>query len=330
MKVLFIGGTGNISSAVSELAVQRGIELWHLNRGQQALFPLPAGVRTIHADIRNPVEAADALKGHEWDSVVNWITFTPEQAKIDIDLFRGKTKQFIFISSASAYQTPPDSPFITEETPLDNPFWEYSRNKIACEKLFLSAKDFPATVVRPSHTYNTVIPTGPGSWDYAVVRRLKAGGPAVIHGDGTSLWVVTHSQDFAKGFIGLLGREDAIGEAFHITTDEVLSWNQIYSTIAEVFGCNPNFVHIPSDFIAKIDPEFNGPSLLGDKMHSVIFDNSKIKRFEPDFKATISFRDGLGMVREWYDADPKRKESGPWALKVEAALDHVLAAWRNV
>jgi len=327
MKVLFIGGTGNISSAVSELAVQKGTELWHLNRGRQTLFPVPAGVRTIHADIRNPAEAAAALKGHEWDCVVNWITFTPEQAQTDIDLFRGKTKQFIFISSASAYQTPPASPFITEETPLDNPFWEYSRNKIACEKLFFSAKDFPATVVRPSHTYNTVIPTGPGSWDYAVVRRLKAGGPAVIHGDGTSLWVVTHSQDFAKGFVGLLGREDAVGEAFHITTDEVLSWNQIYATIAEVFECAPNFVHIPSGFIAKIDPDFGGPSLLGDKMHSVIFDNSKIKRFVPEFKATISFRDGLAMTREWYDADPKRKESSPWALKVEDALDRVLAAW---
>lgn len=329
MKVLFIGGTGNISSAVTDLALQQGIELWHLNRGQQSLFPLPAGVQTIHADIRDPKSAAKSLSDHEWDCVVNWITFTPEQAQADIDLFRGRTKQFIFISSASAYQTPPASPFITEETPLDNPFWDYSRKKAACEHLYLDAQDFPATIVRPSHTYNTVIPTGPGSWDYAVVRRLKAGGPAVIHGDGSSLWTVTHSLDFAKGFTGLLGREDTIGEAFHITSDESLTWNQIYTTIADVFECEPNFVHIPSDFIAKIDPDFSGPSLLGDKTHSVIFDNSKIKAFVPDFEATISFREGLNMVREWFDADPARKESVPWALKVEDALDRVLAAWRN-
>jgi nucleoside-diphosphate-sugar epimerase len=151
----------------------------------------------------------------------------------------------------------------------------------------------------------------------------------VIHGDGSSLWVVTHSQDFAKGFVGLLGREDTIGEAFHITSDEVLTWNQIYATIADVFGCEPNFVHIPSDFIAKIDPDFSGPSLLGDKTHSVIFDNSKIKRFVPDFKAAISFREGLAMTREWFDADPTRQEPTDWVLKVEAALDRVLAAWKN-
>jgi nucleoside-diphosphate-sugar epimerase len=329
MKVLFIGGTGNISSAVTELAVKKGIELWHLNRGQAASFPVPAGVKTIHADIRNKAEVAAALKGHDWDCVVNWITFTPDQVQQDIDLFRGRTKQYIFISSASAYQTPPASPFITEETPLDNPFWEYSRNKIACEKLLLGTNGFPGVVVRPSHTYNTCIPTGPGSWDYSVVRRLKAGGPAVIHGDGSSLWVVTHAQDFAKGFVGLLGRADTIGEAFHITTDEVLTWNQIYQTVADVFECAPNFVHIPSDFIAKIDPEINGPSLLGDKMHSVIFDNSKIKRFVPDFKATISFREGMQMTRKWFDADPKRKESSPWALKSEASVDRVLAAWSH-
>ena len=194
MKVLFIGGTGTISSAVTELAAQKGIELWLLNRGQSAPFPVHSAVQTICADIRNLKDAAAALTGHKWDCVVSWITFTPEQAQADMDLFRGKTKQYIFISSASAYQTPPESPVITEETPLDNPFWDYSRNKAACEKLFLEAADFPATVVRPSHTYSNVIPTGPGAWDYSVVRRLNAGGPAVIHGDGSSLWVLTRSE----------------------------------------------------------------------------------------------------------------------------------------
>lgn len=329
MKVLFIGGTGNISSAASELAVQKGIELWHLNRGQKSLFPLSAGVQTIHADIRDPEAAAAALRGHEWDCVVNWITFTPEQAQTDIDLFRGKTKQFIFISSASVYQTPSASPIITEKTPIYNPGWLYSRNKIACEELYTDAGDFPVTIVRPSQTYSTLIPTAAGAKDYSVVRRLKAGGPAVIHGDGTSLWVLTHSDDFAKGITGLLGREDAVGEAFHITSDEVLTWNQIFETIADVFGCEPNFVHIPSDFIAKIDPEFNGPNLLCDKAHSVIFDNSKIKAFVPDFEATISLRDGLENVREWFDADPARKETSGRNLQVEAALDRVLAAWNR-
>lgn len=329
MKVLFIGGTGTISSAVTELAVEKGIELWHLNRGQSAPFPVPDAVRTIHADMRDPAAAAEALRGHEWDCVVSWITYTPEQAQTDMDLFRGATGQYIFISSASAYQTPPASPFIAEETPLGNPFWEYSRNKAACEKLLTATSDFPVTVVRPSHTYSNVIPTGPGAWDYSVVRRLKAGGPAVIHGDGTSLWVVTHAQDFARGFAGLLGRPDAVGETFHITSDEVLTWNQIYATIAEVFACEPNFVHIPTEFIAQIDPDFNGPSLLGDKMHSSIFDNSKIKRFVPEFQAAIPFREGLQMTRAWFDADPGRKESTPWALNVEAALDRVLEAWRQ-
>jgi len=329
MKVLFIGGTGTISSAVTALAVEKGVELWHLNRGQSAPFPVPAAVQTIRADIRNPEETAAALKEQQWDCVVNWITFTPEQAEAEIDLFRGKTGQYIFISSASAYQTPPASPVITEETPLNNPFWEYSRNKAVCEKLLLGAADFPVTVVRPSHTYSNVIPTGAGAWDYSVVRRLKAGGPAVIHDDGLSRWTVTHARDFAKGFVGLLGREETIGEAFHITSDEALTWNQIYATIAEVFDCEPNFIHIPSDFIAEIDPEFSGPSLLGDKAHPGVFDNSKIKRFVPEFEATISFREGLGLVRDWYEADPARKESTEWVLNVEAALDRVLAAWKR-
>ena len=329
MKVLFIGGTGTISSAVTALAVEKGIELWHLNRGHSAPFPVPAAVQTIQANLRNFEEATAALKDHQWDCVVNWITYTPEQAQIDIDLFRGKTKQYIFISSASAYQTPPQNLVIPEETPLDNPFWEYSRNKAACEKLVLEAADFPATVVRPSHTYSNVIPVGAGAWDYSVVRRLKAGGPAVIHDDGASLWTPTHSCDLAKGFVGLLGRDEAIGEAFHITSDEALTWNQIYATIAEVFECEPNFVHIPSEVIAKIDPEFSGPSLLGDKAHPGVFDNSKIKRFVPEFEATIPFREGLGMVRDWFDADPVRKKPTEWTLNVEAALDRVLTAWRN-
>ncbi len=329
MKVLFIGGSGNISSAVTDRALEQGMDVWHLNRGQTAMGPVPDDVQVLQADIRDVSAAAQVLQGHTWDCVVNWITFTPEQAQADVDLFRGKAKQFVFISSASVYETPPSSPFITEETPLDNPFWDYSRSKAACERLFLDAPDFPATVVRPTHTYNTVIPTGVGAWDYSVVRRLKAGGPAVIHGDGTSLWVVTHSRDVAKGLVGLLGNEAAVGEAFHITSDEVLTWNQIYETIAEVFECESNFVHIPSDFIAGIDPDFNGPSLLGDKMHSLIFDNSKIKRFVPDFEASICFRDGLGRVREWFEADPQRMQSIPWALKVEEALDRVLAAWHR-
>lgn len=256
MKVLYIGGTGNISTASSKLAVEQGIDLYLLNRGNRKV-DIP-GAKTITADIYDTEQTKSALKDHEWDVVVNWIAFTPEHIQNDLELFRGKTKQYIFISTASAYQKPPTFPLITESTPLYNPFWEYSRNKIACEDALMSAYrdfDFPITIVRPSHTYETVIPVTIGGWnEFTVVDRMRNGQKVIIQGDGTSLWTITHSKDFAKGFNGLLGNQRTIGHAFHITSDEWLTWNQIYQCVADAAGAELNAVHIATDFIDKIAP----------------------------------------------------------------------------
>jgi len=325
MKVLFIGGTGFISSAVSRVAVARGIELYHLNRGKRGL-EIP-GVRTIVADIHQPGQAEAALGDQTFDVVVDWIAFTPADIERDLALFAGRVKQFIFISSASAYQKPPSHPIITESTPLYNPHWEYSRNKIACEDRLLRAwreDGFPITLVRPSLTYDTNLPIAIGGWDsYTLVDRIKTGRPLIVHGDGSSLWVVTHSDDFARGFVGLLGHTQAIGHAFHITTDEVLTWNQIYETIADAVGVRAKLVHIPSDFIAGIAPEL-GAGLLGDKTWSVIFDNSKIKTFVPGFQAVIPFSEGIRRTLAWYEADPRRC----WIdAAVNEEMDRILAAY---
>lgn len=308
MKVLFIGGTGNISTSVSKLCIKKGIDLYLLNRGLHENTIEKAKV--INGDINNLSEIKEILKDHQWDAVVNWIAFNEKDIERDIELFRNKTKQYIFISSASAYQKPPLNPIITESTPLKNPFWDYSRNKIACEERLNTAyreEDFPITIVRPSLTYDTVIPAAIGGWtEYTIIDRLKKGKKIIVHGDGTSLWVVTHAEDFAKGFVGLLGNQYAIGNAFHITTDEVLTWNQIYETIAETISVEPNIIHIPSDFIVKHESSLMG-SLLGDKSYSVIFDNSKIKKYVPDFTATISFKEGIKRTIDWFEAKPERK-----------------------
>lgn len=308
MKVLFIGGTGNISTSVSKLCIEKGIDLYLLNRGIRENTIEKAKV--IYGDINNFVQIKDALKDHQWDAVVNWIAFNEKDIERDIELFRNKTKQYIFISSASAYQKPPLSPFITESTPLKNPYWDYSRNKIACEERLNKAyreEDFPITIVRPSLTYDTVIPAAIGGWnEYTIIDRMKKGEKIIVHGDGTSLWVVTHAEDFAKGFVGLLGNIHAVGNAFHITTDEVLTWNQIYEIIADAAGIEPNIIHIPSDFIVAHENSLMG-SLLGDKSYSVIFDNSKIKKYVPDFKATISFKEGIERTLKWFEEKPERK-----------------------
>ncbi|MEJ2196329.1 MAG: SDR family oxidoreductase [Ignavibacteriaceae bacterium] len=308
MKVLFIGGTGNISKSVSKLCAEEGIDLYLLNRGRTGV-EIP-GTKSIKADISNIKEVSSALKKHNWDVVVNWIVFAEKEIRRDIELFRNKTKQYIFISSASVYQKPPLHPVITESTPLYNPYWQYSRDKIACEELLNSAYreiDFPITIVRPSHTYDIFIPVAVGGWNrYAVIDRMKKGKKVIVHGDGTSLWVLTHSQDFAKAFVGLLGNQQAIGNAFHITSDEVLTWNQIYTTIARAIGVEPDLVHIPSEFLESVEESLVG-NLLGDKAHSVIFDNSKIKSLVPGFTATIPFNKGIKKTLDWFDEDPKRK-----------------------
>lgn len=308
MKVLFIGGTGNISTEVSKLCVDKGIDLYLLNRGKRKNEITKA--KKIIADIFNYDEYYKVLDNQNWDVVVNWIAFTEKDVINDIKLFNGKTNQYIFISSASAYEKPPSSPFITESTPLRNPYWQYSRDKIACENLLLQAhknSDFPVTIVRPSHTYDKVLPIIIGGWkEYTCVDRIKRGKKIIVHGDGTSLWIITHAKDFAKGFVGLIGKSDAIGEAFHITTDEVLTWNQIYEAIGDVVGVPPNIVHIPSDFIGQYDEHLKS-SLIGDKTHSVIFDNGKIKRYVPGFKALIPFREGIKNTLDWFDEKKSRQ-----------------------
>lgn len=306
MKVLFVGGTGIISSACSELAIKSGIELFMLNRGK-SIRPAPHGSKFIYADMRDKKSAEYVLRDHSFDAVVDWIAFTTDHIRSDIELFKNKTKQYIFISSASAYQTPPKRLPVTESTPLFNPYWEYSRNKIACEEMLMTEyrnEGFPATIVRPSHTYDkTSIPLHGG---YTIVNRMRHGKKVIVHGDGTSIWVLTHHRDFAKAFTGLLGNNDAIGEAYHITSDELLTWNQIFETVADAAGVKPDIVHVPSDTIAKFNKDW-GDSLLGDKAHSMIFDNTKIKKAVPGFKATIPFSTGVKEIIEWYDANPERK-----------------------
>ncbi len=311
MKVLFIGGTGNISAAVSKLALEQGIDLYHLNRGNK---PALDGVNNLVADIADSIAVKKMLSNHIWDVVVNWVAFTPEDVIRDIKTFEGKVGQYIFISSASVYQKPPVHYIISETTPLDNPFWDYARNKIACENLLMdefARKEFPVTIVRPSHTYSTVIPVTLGGWtEYTVIDRIKKGLPVVVQGDGTSLWTLTHADDFAIGFLGLFGNNLALGEAFHITSDEVLTWNQIYQTVAQATGFDANIVHIPSDYIADYADLHHYPSkrgsLLGDKSYSAVFDNSKIKKFVPTYKANIPFAVGIKNTLHWFESEPTR------------------------
>lgn len=327
MNVLFIGGTGNISTACARLAVQRGIKITLLTRGQHTA-DVPADVEKIRADVNDAATVAAALQGRRYDAVVNWTVFAPAEIERDLQLFRGKTRQYIFISSASAYQKPATHYLITEATPLANPHWDYSRNKIACEERLLRAyreEGFPVTIVRPSLTYGeTLVPLVINSWlrSYTVVDRMRKGQKVIIPGDGSSLWVITHSTDFAKGLIGLLGNEQAIGHAFHITSDEVMTWNQLYRIAGEAAGAEPRAVHIPSAFIVACLPNMEG-TLLGDKSLSVVFDNSKIKRFVPDYVATTRFDQGIRQSIAWFDADPSRKliddeASATWDRLIDA------------
>jgi nucleoside-diphosphate-sugar epimerase len=331
MRVLFIGGTGIISTASTRLAAERGIDLTLLTRGQHA-SDLPEGVHTLTADIDDPLAVALALGNAEFDAVVDWIAFTPAHVERDLELFRGRTRQYIFISSASAYQKPPGHYLITESTPLGNPYWQYSRDKIACEEFLVKAwreEGFPITIVRPSLTYGeTQIPLAVNSWpkSYTIVDRMRRGKKVIVPGDGTSLWVITHNSDFAKGLVGLLGHRQAIGNAFHITTDEVMCWDQFYRIAAEAAGAEAQLVHIPSDFMGACYPEKLG-SLVGDKSVSVVFDNSKIKRFVAGYCATVPFSEGIRRTIAWFDADPARQQIDRDA---NARWDKLIAAWDRV
>lgn len=338
MKILFIGGTGTISMAITRLLAERGHELYLLNRGNRNAA-LPEGVKTIIADISNEKETAAKLEGMSFDCVGEFIGFVPEQLERDYRLFAGKTKQFIYISSASAYQKPPVGYVITEETPLENPYWEYSRNKKACEEYLMRLyreEGFPVTIVRPSHTYDErSVPLGVhgngGSWQ--VVKRIKEGKPVIIHGDGSSLWTITHNSDFAKAYAGLIGNPKAIGETFHITTDESVSWNEIYSYIAEALGAELKACHIASETLAAMGSryDFTG-SLIGDKSNSVVFDNSKVKKLVPDFVCDITAKNGIRRTVKYILEHPEYqnedKEFDEWCDRVIAAVEKMKEDFR--
>jgi len=320
--VLFIGGTGIISSACVARALTRGLDVTVLNRGSTSLRPLPADVQVVQADAHDATGVRAALGDRQFDVVADFVAFTPEHVQTDIDVFAGRTGQYVFISSASAYQTPLGHLPITESTPLRNPEWEYSRNKIACEQLLTEAyreHGFPATIVRPSHTYDrTSLPTMGGWTD---VARMRRGAPVVVHGDGTSLWTLTHHTDFAKAFVGLLANPAAVGDSFHITSDELLTWNQIYTAVGRTAGVEPRLVHVTSDAIAAAAPRL-GPGLLGDKAHSVIFDNSKVRRLVPDYVATVPYVEGARETLAWLDEHPERQVVDP---DLDAVFDQLVA-----
>ncbi len=326
MRVLFIGGTGIISSACTALAVQRGFDVTLLNRGISDR-PLPEGVRVLKADIHDPAAVRAALGQQHFDAVADFIAFVPEHVSRDIEVFRGHTEQLLFISSASAYQTPPLLLPITEASPLRNPRWQYSRDKSACEEVLMHAyrdEGYPITIVRPSHTYDQrLIPLHGG---YTNLARMREGKPVVVHGDGTSLWVLTHHRDFAKGFVGLLGNNRAIGEAVHITSDEVLTWNEIARLLGRAMGVDVRLVPVPSERIAEADREW-GDSLLGDKTHSVIFDNTKLKRLVPDFVAGTPFAQGAKEIVAFYEANPSHRKIDP---ALDATFDRLIARFGSL
>ena len=324
LKVLFIGGSGQISSACSRRAVELGIELHVLNRGRTSSRPLPPEARVLQGDIRDPASARAAIGDLEFDAVADFVAFTPEHVQADVDLFAGRTGQYVFISSASTYQKPVGRLPIVESTPLRNPIWPYSQDKIACEELLVRAyreDGFPATIVRPSHTYDHANLPFEGGW--TVVERMRRGQEVVVHGDGTSLWTLTHHVDFAKAFVGLLGHPQAIGDSFHITSDEVLTWNQIFELVAAAAGAQPRLVHVASDAIFAADERW-GRSLLGDKAHSVIFDNAKVRALVPDYVATIPFAQGAREIVAWHDEDPSRRAVNE---RVDALIDQLVARY---
>lgn len=332
MRVLLIGGTGTISMAITRLLAEQGHEVCLLNRGNRN-SDLPEGVKVLQCDICNEEALNNLLTGMTFDAVGEFIGFVPEQAERDFRVFRGKTRQYLFISSASAYQKPLADPVITESTPLSNPYWEYSRNKIACEEFLMRQyreNGFPVTIIRPSHTYDErSVPLGVhgkgGSWQ--VIKRMAEGKPVIIHGDGTSLWTITHNSDFAKGYCGLIGNVHAIGQAFHITSDESLTWNQIYQIIADTLGVPLRAVHIPSDFLASVsDYDLTG-SLIGDKANSVIFDNSKLKRAVPGFTAEVRADQGIRNTVQYILSHPEYQIEDP---EFDAWCDKVISAYENL
>ena len=334
MKALFIGGTGTISAAVvKRLAEELHWEVWLLNRGNRSMM-LPEGVHQIMADIREEEDVLRKLNGMSFDTVCEFIAYTKADVERDYRLFQNRTRQYVFTSSASAYHKPSENYLVTEGTTLANPYWQYARDKIACEEFLMDkfrTEGFPVTIVRPSHTYEErKIPIGlhgkNGSWQ--VIARMLEGKPVIIHGDGSSLWTVTSSRDFAIGYTGLMGNRHAIGEAFQITSDEVLTWNQIYETIADALHVELHAYHVSSDFLAAAGEtagyDFRG-GLLGDKAVSVVFDNQKLRRAVPDMHITTRFDQGVRQALDYIFAHPECRKPDPefdnWCDRVIAAQE---------
>jgi nucleoside-diphosphate-sugar epimerase len=324
MRILFVGGTGTISSACVRLAVERGFEVSTINRGVSDRRELPHDLEALVADAREVNELRDALAGRTFDVVADFRAFTPIEVQDRLDLFRGRVGQYVFISSATVYQKPPALIPMIESAPLSNPGWRYARDKIAAEDVLTAAhrdERYPVTIVRPSHTYDQRTPPVYGGWTQ--IDRMRRGSPVVVHGDGTSLWTLTHSSDFAVGFVGLLGDPRTFGQAFHITSDQVFSWNQIYETLATAAGAPaPKLVHVASETIARADPDW-GHALLGDMAHSLVFDNTKLKRLVPDFATRTSFPTAAREIVAWFDSDPARRQMDE---RLEAVIERLLAA----
>ena len=334
MRVLFIGGTGTISSACVELAVRRGMDVALVNRGVSVRHEMPAEVEAVVADVTDVEQLRRALCDRSFDVVVDFLAFTATEVRERLELFRGRVGQYVFISSATVYQKPPARLPIVESTPLSNPGWDYAEGKIACEEALTAAyreERYPVTIVRPSHTYDERTPPVYGGWTQ--IERMRRGKPVIVHGDGTSLWTLTHSRDFAVGLLGLLGDPRAFGDAFHITSDEALPWNQIYEILGAAAGVpKPQLIHIASETIARADAAW-GQALLGDMAHSLVFDNRKVRRFSPDFMTRTPFPVGAREVIAWFDAVPDRRRIDH---DLDATVDALLAAaparrqpWRN-
>jgi nucleoside-diphosphate-sugar epimerase len=303
--ILYIGGTGTISAACVRRSVARGDEVTVLNRGT-ARRPLPDEVEVVQADVRDGDAVRSALQGRQFDVVAEFLAFTPDHVAADLELFEGRTGQYVFISSASAYEKPPRRVPVTESTPLRNPFWAYSRDKIACEDVLVAAhreRGLPVTIVRPSHTYDERLLPTLGGW--TDIARMREGRPVIVHGDGTTQWTITHSDDFAVAFTALLANPAAIGDSFTITGTHAPTWNQIYGWLADAAGvAEPDLVHVASETIAAFAPDL-GPTLIGDKAHSMVFDNSKVTALAPEFRTTITFDEGARRILAHYDAHPE-------------------------
>jgi nucleoside-diphosphate-sugar epimerase len=323
--LLFIGGTGLISSECAALAVERGFEVFVVTRGKREMVK---GTTSIVADALDAASLRAAIGERTFDCVADFIAYRPEDVARDVEIFGDRCGQFVHISTCACYQKPPVDWRVTEETPLGNPFWDYAQLKIEAERVAMAAferTNFPVTIVRPSHTYGDSRIPAPfhnSSLSWTTAKRMLEGRPVIAHGDGTGLWQVTHAADFAKGFVGLLGNSKAVGQAFHITSDEVLTWNRILETTAAALGVKANIVHVPTDVIARMDP-VRSQGLTGDKMHSFVIDNSKIKKFVPGFRGEIPFAQGVKRTIAWFQADEGRR----WIdVGFDALTDRIIGA----